>query len=47
MDRNKAMACFRELLVYLEEQWNRSVQEKNILQGPDLPGMRDYLLVDI
>ncbi|TMS06420.1 Signal transducer and activator of transcription 4 [Larimichthys crocea] len=44
VDRNKAMACFRELLVYLEEQWNRSVQEKNILQGPDLPGMRDYLL---
>lgn len=45
MDENKARVCFQTLLVYLEEQWNRSVREKSILQGPDFSGMRDYLLV--
>lgn len=44
-DENKACTCFHALLVYLEEQWNRSVQENNILKGPDFSGMRDYLLV--
>lgn len=45
MDENAASACFHALLVYLEELRNRSVQENNILQGPDYPGMRQYLLV--
>uniref|UniRef100_G3NDV7 Signal transducer and activator of transcription 1b n=1 Tax=Gasterosteus aculeatus TaxID=69293 RepID=G3NDV7_GASAC len=44
MDENAASACFHALLVYLEELRNRSVQENNILQGPDYPGMRQYLL---
>lgn len=45
MDENKASACFHALLVYLEEQWNRSIQENNILQAPDFAGMQDYLVV--
>ncbi|XP_078119247.1 signal transducer and activator of transcription 1-alpha/beta-like [Sander vitreus] len=44
VDENKARACFHELLRYLEEEWKRSVQENNILQGPDFPWMKDYLL---
>lgn len=44
VDENKASVCFHALLLYLDEQWNRSVQENNILQGPDFPGMKDYLL---
>ncbi|XP_051260841.1 signal transducer and activator of transcription 1-alpha/beta [Dicentrarchus labrax] len=43
-DENKARTCFNALLEYLEEQWNRSIQENNILQGPDFPGIRDYLM---
>lgn len=45
MDENKANTCLRALLMFLDEQWNRSVQENNILQGPDFRGMKDYLLV--
>ncbi|XP_035030376.1 signal transducer and activator of transcription 1-alpha/beta-like isoform X2 [Hippoglossus stenolepis] len=44
VDKNKAGACFRALLQYLEQQWNRFAQESNILHGPDFPGMKDYLL---
>ncbi|XP_049449393.1 signal transducer and activator of transcription 1-alpha/beta-like isoform X2 [Epinephelus fuscoguttatus] len=44
VDENTASTCFYALLLCLDEQWNRSVQENNILQGPDFPGMKDYLL---
>ncbi|XP_042350459.1 signal transducer and activator of transcription 1-alpha/beta-like [Plectropomus leopardus] len=43
VDVNTANTCFYTLLLTLEEQWNRSVQENNILQGPDFTGMKDYL----
>lgn len=44
-DENQASLCFQVLLVYLEEQWKRSVEESKLLQRPDFSGMRDYLLV--
>ncbi|XP_073329810.1 signal transducer and activator of transcription 1-alpha/beta-like [Pagrus major] len=44
VDENEANTCFRALLMFLDEQWDRSVQENNILQGPDFQGMKDYLL---
>ncbi|XP_041805993.1 signal transducer and activator of transcription 1-alpha/beta-like [Chelmon rostratus] len=44
VDENKASACLHALLLNVDEQWNRSVLENNILQGPDFPGMRDFLL---
>nr|WKF45145.1 signal transducer and activator of transcription 1-like protein [Epinephelus akaara] len=44
VDENTASTCFYALLLCLDEQWGRSVQENNILQGPDFPGMKDYLL---
>nr|ARR97140.1 signal transducer and activator of transcription 1-like protein [Oplegnathus fasciatus] len=44
VDENKANMCFHTLLVYLEEQWNRSIQENSVLQGPDFSGMKNYLL---
>ncbi|XP_026231860.1 signal transducer and activator of transcription 1-alpha/beta-like isoform X2 [Anabas testudineus] len=44
VNESKASACFQVLLEYLGEQWNRSVQENNVLQAPDFPGMRDYLM---
>ncbi|XP_028249682.1 signal transducer and activator of transcription 1-alpha/beta-like isoform X2 [Parambassis ranga] len=44
VDENKAKTCFHAFLLCLEEQWNRSVQENNILQGPDFSGMKDYLV---
>ncbi|KAK2839468.1 hypothetical protein Q5P01_013208 [Channa striata] len=44
VDENKAAACFHELLVYLDEQWNRSIQQNNILQAPDFSGIKDYLV---
>lgn len=44
-DEDQASCCFYSLLDYLEEQWKRSVQENNMLQGPDFAGMKDYLLV--
>lgn len=44
-DEDQASCCFYSLLDYLEEQWRRSVQENNMLQGPDFAGMKDYLLV--
>ncbi|KAI3356555.1 hypothetical protein L3Q82_017753 [Scortum barcoo] len=44
VDENKASTCFYTLLVYLEEQWNLSMQENSILQGPDFSGMKNYLL---
>nr|XP_046259973.1 signal transducer and activator of transcription 1-alpha/beta-like isoform X2 [Scatophagus argus] len=46
VDENRAAMCFQALLVYLEEQWNRSLEESNILQGPDYSGMREYLLMN-
>ncbi|XP_040004701.1 signal transducer and activator of transcription 1-alpha/beta-like [Xiphias gladius] len=47
VEENKAKACFHELLVYLEQQWNHSVQENIILQSPDFPGMKDYLVRNV
>ncbi|XP_041857337.1 signal transducer and activator of transcription 4-like isoform X2 [Melanotaenia boesemani] len=44
VDENKASSCFHALLGHLEELWNRSVQENNILQGPDFLGMKHYLV---
>ncbi|XP_072252610.1 signal transducer and activator of transcription 1b [Leuresthes tenuis] len=44
VDENRAHTCFHALLEYLEEQWNRSVQDNNILQGPDFQGMKVYLI---
>ncbi|GLD51502.1 signal transducer and activator of transcription 1-alpha/beta-like protein [Lates japonicus] len=44
LDENKARACFHALLMYMDEQWNHSLQENNSLPGPDFPGMRDYLV---
>ncbi|CAJ1078701.1 signal transducer and activator of transcription 1-alpha/beta-like isoform X1 [Xyrichtys novacula] len=43
-DENKARACLGALLVCLEEQWSRSVQENSILQGPDFSALKDHLL---
>uniref|UniRef100_A0A3Q0RCX9 Signal transducer and activator of transcription 1b n=1 Tax=Amphilophus citrinellus TaxID=61819 RepID=A0A3Q0RCX9_AMPCI len=45
VDEYRARTCFQALLVFLEEQWNRSIQENIILQGPDFSSMKDYLLV--
>lgn len=45
MNEDQASACFFSLLDYLEGQRKRSVQENNMLQGPDFAGMRAYLLV--
>lgn len=44
-DEEQAYACFYSLLDYLEEKWKHSVQENNMLLGPDFAGMREYLLV--
>ncbi|XP_031695063.1 signal transducer and activator of transcription 1-alpha/beta-like [Anarrhichthys ocellatus] len=44
VDENKASICFHVLLEYLEDLRNCSVQENNILQGPNFSGMKDYLL---
>ncbi|XP_059198640.1 signal transducer and activator of transcription 1-alpha/beta-like isoform X2 [Centropristis striata] len=44
VDADTANTCFHSLVMCLEEQWNRSVQENNILQGPNFRGMKDYLL---
>ncbi|KAM6934521.1 signal transducer and activator of transcription 1-alpha/beta-like [Xenentodon cancila] len=43
-DENRARACFCALLDDLEGQFKRSVQENNILQGPNFSGMQDYLV---
>ncbi|XP_075886531.1 signal transducer and activator of transcription 4 [Nelusetta ayraudi] len=43
-DESQASLCFQVLLVYLEEQWKRSVEESKLLQRPDFLGMRDCLL---
>ncbi|XP_028991716.1 signal transducer and activator of transcription 1-alpha/beta-like isoform X2 [Betta splendens] len=43
VDECKANACFYALMLYLDEQ-KCSVQENNVLQAPDFPGMQDYLL---
>ncbi|XP_013856159.1 signal transducer and activator of transcription 1 [Austrofundulus limnaeus] len=43
-NENAARTCFNSLLTYLEEQWNCSVQENNILQAPDYRSMKDYLM---
>ncbi|XP_018552164.1 signal transducer and activator of transcription 1-alpha/beta isoform X2 [Lates calcarifer] len=44
LDENKARACFHALLMYLDEQWNHSLQDNNFFPGPDFPGMKDYLV---
>ncbi|XP_070770333.1 signal transducer and activator of transcription 1-alpha/beta-like [Enoplosus armatus] len=44
VDEKHASTCLHALLVSLDEQWNRSLQENNILQGPDFPGMKNHLL---
>ncbi|XP_014828981.1 PREDICTED: signal transducer and activator of transcription 1-like isoform X2 [Poecilia mexicana] len=44
VNENAAAACFCALLQHLEEQWHRSVQENSILQGPDFPRMRAYIV---
>ncbi|XP_067373544.1 signal transducer and activator of transcription 1-alpha/beta-like isoform X2 [Channa argus] len=44
VDPKKAAACFHEILVYLEEQWNRSIQEGKILEAPDFLGIKEYLV---
>ncbi|KAM9347682.1 uncharacterized protein ABDE67_011946 [Symphorus nematophorus] len=43
VDESQAKACFCALVLNLEEQWSRSVQENNILQAPNFSGMREYL----
>ncbi|XP_041663565.1 signal transducer and activator of transcription 1-alpha/beta-like [Cheilinus undulatus] len=43
-DEVKAQTCLQALVEYLDEQWNRSVQENNILQAPNYQGMKEYLL---
>lgn len=45
VDDLKAKTCFDSLLNSLEEEWGRCVKDNNILQGPDLPGIKEYLLV--
>ncbi|XP_061649480.1 signal transducer and activator of transcription 4 [Phyllopteryx taeniolatus] len=44
VDDQKARTCFNSLLVYLEEEWSRCTKHENILQGPDLPGIKEYVL---
>ncbi|XP_023192479.1 signal transducer and activator of transcription 1-like [Xiphophorus maculatus] len=44
VNENAAAACFYALLQQLEEQWRRSVQENAILQGPDFPRMRAFMV---
>ncbi|XP_043988023.1 signal transducer and activator of transcription 1-like [Gambusia affinis] len=44
VNENAAAECFCALLQQLEEQWRRSVQENAILQGPDFPKMRAYMV---
>ncbi|XP_038155475.1 signal transducer and activator of transcription 1-alpha/beta-like [Cyprinodon tularosa] len=43
VDEEAARGCFQGLLEHLMDQWKRSVQENNILQGPNFSGMRDCL----
>ncbi|CAK6973888.1 signal transducer and activator of transcription 1-alpha/beta-like [Scomber scombrus] len=43
VNEDEAGTCFYALVEFLEEQWNRSVQENNILQGPDFRGFSNYL----
>lgn len=45
VDEGRASALFQDLLLYLEKQWRRSVQENTLLQRPDFLGMRAFLLV--
>ncbi|XP_037543107.1 signal transducer and activator of transcription 1-alpha/beta-like [Nematolebias whitei] len=44
VDENAARTCYQAFLDNLEEQWNCSVQENNILQAPDFRWMKDYLV---
>ncbi|XP_019728372.1 signal transducer and activator of transcription 1-like [Hippocampus comes] len=44
VDDLKAKTSFNSLLNSLEEEWGRCVKDNNILQGPDLPGIKEYLL---
>ncbi|XP_071384508.1 signal transducer and activator of transcription 1-alpha/beta-like [Centroberyx affinis] len=43
VDEKEARECFHKLLRHLDEQQIRSVQENNILQGPDFVGIKAYL----
>lgn len=45
VDESRAIACFHTLLQSLDQQWKRSVQENNILKGPDFLGLRTHLIV--
>lgn len=45
-DEDKARTCFNALLVYLDEQWMRSLQENTILQGPNFSQMKHNLTGD-
>ncbi|MEQ2214207.1 hypothetical protein XENOCAPTIV_021613, partial [Xenoophorus captivus] len=44
VDENAARTCFQALLEHLQDQWTRSIQENNILQGPNFSGMKDYVM---
>ncbi|XP_051937891.1 signal transducer and activator of transcription 1-alpha/beta-like [Hippocampus zosterae] len=44
VDDLKAKTSFNSLLNSLEEEWGRCVQDNDILQSPDLPRIKDYLL---
>ncbi|XP_078142089.1 signal transducer and activator of transcription 1-alpha/beta-like isoform X2 [Centroberyx gerrardi] len=43
VDEKEAWECFHKLLWHLDKQQIRSVQENNILQGPDFVGIKAYL----
>ncbi|XP_029968705.1 signal transducer and activator of transcription 1-alpha/beta-like isoform X2 [Salarias fasciatus] len=43
-DENMARIGFQALLAYLEEQHNRCIEEKTLLQGPNFSWMKDYLM---
>uniref|UniRef100_A0A672FRJ4 STAT transcription factor protein interaction domain-containing protein n=1 Tax=Salarias fasciatus TaxID=181472 RepID=A0A672FRJ4_SALFA len=43
-DENTARIIFQALLVYLEEQQTRCIEEKILLQGPNFSWMKDYLM---
>ncbi|MEQ2303363.1 hypothetical protein AMECASPLE_016051 [Ameca splendens] len=44
VDENAARTCFQALLEHLQDQWTHSIQENNILQGPNFSGMKDYVM---
>ncbi|XP_057707472.1 signal transducer and activator of transcription 1-alpha/beta-like [Corythoichthys intestinalis] len=44
LNEQKARTCFNSLLVYLAEEWRGHIRDNNILQGPDLIGIKDYIM---